>query len=388
MKNPTVIFRVTNNCNLKCQYCYDKSNEIENKFVNQIFSKNIENIIENLGKIYTDKDSRKKLIFHGGEPLLVKCKTYEAFIEKMNSKFKNMRYSIQTNGTLIDDEYAKLFKKYNISVGISLDGCDELQNACRVYGNGKNSFNDVIKSINILKKYNIDYGIIITLTKRHINQAKKIYEFLADYNISADIRPAFPTKNNDNSIIMTQKEYENFFIELFDIWYNDSEKKVKLKQISEIYQEFSKVIEENYRTTLCCDSKSCFSNFYSLDVDGNVYPCNRTYNSEGLKFGNLNVDTFEEISYKAKELKRKRIDYIENSECKKCPIFEYCNGGCPADSIGWRDNLFEPNKNWCEAKINIHNHIKNKMNNDGNLKFYLENKDKNKNENSKCLCGK
>lgn len=388
MKNPTIIFRVTNNCNLKCKYCYDKSNEIENRFVNQIFADNIDNIIENISKIYINENASKKIIFHGGEPLLVNVKTYEEFINKMNKKFKGVKYSIQTNGTLIDDEYAKLFKRYNIAVGISLDGCDQEQNSCRVYGDGRNSFNDVMKAIEILKKNDVKYGIIITVTRKHINQARRIYDFLAQNHISADIRPAFQTKNNDNSIIMNQEEYEKFFIELFDIWYNDKEKRVSLRQITEVYQEFLKAIEEKYRTKLCCDSKSCFANFYSLDVNGNVYACNRTYNNEKLKFGNLNDNTFEEISNKAKELKRKRIEYIENSECVKCPIFEYCNGGCPANSIELQGNLFEPNRNWCKAKINIHNYIKNKLTNDGNLKFYRENRNRNKNENSECLCGK
>lgn len=382
MRNPTVIFRVTNNCNLKCKYCYDKSNEVENKFVNQIFAENMDVIIENLNKIYTNENAMKKIIFHGGEPLLVKPKTYEEFITKMNEKFKDVIYSIQTNGTLINDEYAQLLKKYKISVGISLDGCDEEQNGCRVYGNGKNSFSDVMKAIEVLKKNDVRYGIIITLTKKHIGQAKRIYDFLAINHISADIRPAFPTKNNDNSIIMTQEEYEKFFIELFEIWYNDSEKRVSLRQISEIYQEFSKIIEPNYKTKLCCDSKSCFANFYSLDVNGNVYACNRTYNNPDLKFGNLNENTFEEIRNKALELKRKRIEYIEKSDCKQCPIFEYCNGGCPANSIEFSNNMFEPNKNWCKARINIHNYIKNKMINDGNLEFYIENRKKKENENS------
>lgn len=388
MKNPTVILRVTNNCNLKCKYCYDKSNEIENEFANQIFSDNIDNIIDNLSKIYRYENSLKKLIFHGGEPLIVDVKTYEKFLAKMNNKFKDVRYSIQTNGTLINLEYAKLFKKYNIGVGISLDGCNEEQNACRIYRNGKNSFNDVMRGINILKENNIKFGIIMTLTKKHINQANKIYDFLANNNIEADIRPAFATKNNNNEIVMRQDEYKKFFIELFEIWYNDKERRISLRQISEIYHEFLKVIEENYTTKLCCDSKSCFANFYSLDVEGNVYACNRTYNVKGFKYGNLNKDTFEEICLKAEELRKKRIEYIEKSECKECKIFKYCNGGCPADSINLEDNLLVPNRNWCKAKIDIHNYIKDKMINDGSYKYYIENRNKKRDENSECICTK
>ena len=124
----TVVFRPTNNCNLSCSYCYDKNNHFlnENTIMNnatELFRREENNILYSLDKLF-EGESNPRIIFHGGEPLLVHSSVLDEFCDKI-SKNRNIVMSIQTNGTLINEKVIDLFKKYNFKVGISLDGCDE-----------------------------------------------------------------------------------------------------------------------------------------------------------------------------------------------------------------------------------------------------------------------
>lgn len=357
--NPIVIFRTTDICNLNCTYCYDKKNRKEKKNINEEFEHQIDKIKEYLDKIYYLKNKSCTFIFHGGEPLILKPEVYEKLIEKIDRK--NIRLSMQTNGTLINNEYIKLFKKYNISIGISLDGCNEEQNYCRIYRNGKNSFNKVMSNIELLKKNNIHFGIIMTITKRHIGKEKMIYDFIASNNLNVNIRPAFPTMEADNDNIMTEDEYFEFFKNMFNIWYNDKSKRVKLKQIREIYDEFAKVLEEKYCSGLCSEGENCFGKFISLNINGDIYSCNRTYNNEIFFLGNLNKQTIDEILNNANKLNEKRKKKIQESGCSKCEIYKYCYGGCPANAHSMYNDYTMPEKIFCNSKKKILKYIKFKL---------------------------
>lgn len=370
--NPIVIFRTTDVCNLNCTYCYDKINRKIEKNINEEFEQNIDKIKEYLDKIYVLKDKPCTFIFHGGEPLVLKPKVYEKLLKKIDRK--NIRLSIQTNGTLITSEYIKLFKKYNINIGISLDGCNEEQNYCRIYKNGKNSFNKVMNNIDILKKNDIHFGIIMTITKKHIGKENMIYDFIANNNLNVNMRPAFPAKGGDNKNIMTEEEYFEFFKNIFNIWYKDKNKKIKLKQIREIYDEFAKVLEEKYCSGLCSEGENCFGKFISLNINGDVYSCNRTYNNKEFLLGNLNKQTMEEILNNANKLNEKRKIKIEESDCSKCEIYRYCYGGCPANSYSMYGDYTMPEDSFCNSKKKILKYIKSKLEETDEINKYNENK--------------
>lgn len=320
--NPIVIFRITNMCNLNCTYCYDKENHSNKLIENKKIINNMENIISYFDKLFTNKDAKKVIIFHGGEPLMININTYSILLEKITNKFKNVRFEMQTNGTLLNQEYIDLFKKYNISLGISLDGYNEASNAQRIYSSGKNSFEKVFSKIKLLNDNKYNYGIIFTLTKSIIGHEKELYEFIAKNNLKCNIRPAF---GNNKNIIMTAEEYYIFFRNLFEIWLQETES-VKINQISEIYEEFLKEVDKTYKSKSCISSDSCFKDFISLDIDGNLYGCNRNYNNKELYWGNLNYDTVDYINTKISKKVEERKNSIMISKCRNCVVFDECQG--------------------------------------------------------------
>ena len=356
MKNFTIIFRMTNSCNLNCVYCYDKNNHTGAIQENKEFLKKIPDIIENISKLWENKYERSEIIFHGGEPLIISTKCYDRLIKGIKQLYPNVKFSIQTNGTLINEEIVSILKKYHINVGISIDGFNEITNKYRVDFEGKNSFNRVMKNIQILKDNNINFGIIMTLTNSIKGKEEELYKFISENNLKCNIRPAFQCDDN-NIDFMTNEDYFEFFKNLFKIWINDEERKVKLTQIREIYDEFVKILEPSHISRSCSTSGKCFMNFISLDCDGNIYSCNRTYNNKEFFYGNiLNMD-MENLKNIIESRQRERQHYLSNSKCKDCFLYRECNGGCPSNAFLMHQTLNSADDYFCTAKINIRRYL-------------------------------
>lgn len=370
MKNQTIILRMTNNCNLNCTYCYDKPND---KNTGKKFKNYINDVVNYIKILNRYKNITQKIILHGGEPLTVPLSTYDLFLNKLKNEVPNCKLSIQTNGTLITKEHLELFLKYNITVGISLDGYNEEQNSCRIYKNGKSTFNRVMESIHLLQKYNIKFGVIITLSKKHIGKEIELYNFIKKNKLQCSIRPAFPVKNSDNKLILSSDEYFEFFKNFFNLWYEDNSEEVGLNQITDVSEELFKVLEPNYRVNICSDCKNCFKNFICLDQEGNLYPCNRNYGIPEFFYGNINQISLEDLYKKIDLLNNERIKFLNNSKCKQCSIYEYCYGGCPSSAYNIYNTYLAPEDYFCDAKIKIRNYIMNKLQDNGDLLYYLQN---------------
>ena len=371
MRNITIIFRTTNSCNLDCKYCYDKENHRQKDMENKYFKAKIPSIINNIKYLWKDKKAKCEIIFHGGEPLVINPENYEELISEIKKEYPKAIISIQTNGTLINEKFIKLFKKYNIHLGISLDGYNEITNKNRVFCNGNNSFNIVIKNIEMLKNNNVKFGIIMTLTSEVLGKEKELYEFISKNKLKCNIRPAF--KSNDLNVdYMTDEQYFEFFKILFMIWINDQEKKVKITQIRELYDEFAKVLEPTYNNKSCSNSGKCFYDFISLDCEGNLYSCNRTYNNKDFYYGKISELSEEELKKKMAQRICERKILINNSQCKDCELFDECHGGCPANGYILSNNNMGIDKSFCIAKRKIRHFVK-KYLQENNLKTqYIE----------------
>ena len=360
----TIVLRTTNECNLRCKYCYDNNNHgntISKKIATDNFATNELQIIEDSKKIFGNND-KGTIIFHGGEPLLVDVDLLDDFCTRLR-KDKNIRFSIQTNGTLINNKTITFFKKHNIHVGVSLDGSCPEQNSSRIFKNGYNSFNCVMNKIDLLKESGVGFGVVMSIGKLHIGSEKQLYDFLANNKIKCNIRPVFPTKNSNNNMVMTPKEYIIFFSNLFDIWFDDEEKRVTSYQINELAKVLSTAILPSYSDRLCECSPNCFNNFISLDVFGELYSCNRLYNINEFYYGNIRKMSMDEVYLKVEQLLKIRNKSIKES-CGDCSLYNKCYGGCPAESFTAFGSIEE--KSWnCEIKKGIYEHVKRKAYSNG-----------------------
>ena len=354
----TIIFRPTNKCNLACSYCYDKNNhnneELLKQSVSKVFEQEEQNIYNSIFLLFKNENN-PHLIFHGGEPLLLNSKLFERFCFNLSNKY-NIRFSIQTNGTLINKDFIEIFKKYNFNIGISLDGCNDFQNSCRVYPNGLNSFSNVMKNLELLKLEKIKFGLIMSISKKQINQEKELYDFIAMNNFYCNIRPIFQTSDSCKNLVLSPDEYFSFLSKLFELWYFDKDDNVKTKQIHEFYSYLRKELDKDYFDKTCNNSKQCFKEFVVMDVFSNVYACNRLYGINKFYYGNLKKEDVSVIYDRINDLLIEKNKYIED-KCSDCEQYTKCYGDCPAESYQLYGDLNHISPN-CKIKKMMSKHIK------------------------------
>lgn len=355
----TLILHLSDLCNLRCKYCY-----VPNRHFSK--DKDILSVIPAIKKIIVSNATQgTKIILHGGEPLMVSYEKMEEFLALLTAYSRqlgyNLVFSIQTNGTLINDNWIYLFQKYKIRIGISLDGCNEKQNEYRIDKNDKPVFNKVLECLDFLKQNDINPGVIFTLNKNHIGKERELLDFIQKKKIKCNIRPAFPVRGNlsNKNICMIPKEYSQFFCNMFDIWFNEDEK-YETFYIRDFEDIIRKILGGSKECHSCVDSNNCSKHFISMGIDGECYPCNRLYNDSLFYLGNLIKLPIETIMEKAYTLTQKRSDDLVN--CKSCFIKEFCNGGCPAIAYSVYNNYYEKDY-FCDAYQHIYTHVRNILQN-------------------------
>ena len=314
-------------CNLKCKYCFYSSLSSEREEYSKGFMslETAENIIKSAVD-YT-KGTEIILTFQGGEPMLSKLEFYKSFVElvkKHNTYNSRITYCLQTNGTLINEEWCKFFKANNFLLGVSLDG-NEQQNVYRVYPDGSSSFNDILNGIEMLKKYDVQFNVLSVVTKQLANSVRDNYKFMKKnqiYNFQYIncLKPfdeAF-----DNDLYMNNDDYSFFLEKAFRLYYNDN---MMGRRVSVRSFDNYLLLLRGSNAEQCGMNGFCSTQFV-VEGDGTVYPCD-FYCTDEWELGNINNISFSEM-HKSKKAKGFISEsFTVDEECKKCAYFALCRGG-------------------------------------------------------------
>lgn len=316
-------------CNLSCEYCFyrDVSEHREHLgFGNMSFS-TAETLIRK-ALAFADGYSAA-FAFQGGEPTLAGLDYFEFFVDTVNRynvKGIPIFYSIQTNGTLIDDSWAEFFAKNGFLVGLSLDGNYE-DNQFRKKPSGTNSFYQILNAAECLKKHDAEFNILTVLTGYCAENGEKIYRYFRSkgFKYLQFIPCLRPFGSNENSkLYMTAEQYADFLIKVFNLYVKDY---VRHQYIS--IRQFDNWVRLylGQPTEQCGIAGHCSHQFVS-ESNGNIYPCD-FYCTDKYLLGNIHDTDFFFIvnSDKAKNFIKESL--IIDEKCKKCSVYPMCRaGGC------------------------------------------------------------
>ncbi len=325
----------------------------------------VQNAISQIKDYVIEVKSRKKVTFiwHGGEPLLWGVENFRLVFEFMEDVLSDIDYSnsIQTNLSLLTEEYVDLFLKYNVHVGFSVDGFRELNDSQRVLTNGRGTYDLIIDRLNLARAKGLSMGCIIVGTKNSIGRVEELYKFVGDNRLNFKFNPLFisgEARNNDEELGITTGEYADMTIELFDLWYNDTENRITESNFVEIA---SNILTGH--TSGCLFGKNCQENFFAIAPTGDVFPCGRFCDESTAEFsyGNLHNESLTDILTRAKKSDcYNRYKYIEESSCRQCEYFHICHGGCLHDGY-LRSGDFRSKTFLCSAYKRIFKHIKERI---------------------------
>ena len=319
----TFIIKTVNYCNLACKYCYACYQDPTEKYV--INGRTLSNLFEGIAQLPLN---RLQIIWHGGEPLLAGREFFENALE-LENKFKRKDQviinCIQTNGTLLTDEWIRFLVSNEIGIGVSIDGPDFLHDNQRVFKNNKPSHEPTLRGIHLMQQYKLPVNACLVLTRFGTNCAKEIYNFFKDNEIyEYDILPCLPYQQNKTSqnLAIEPLEYSKFLCDLFDIWFHEDDDRIQIRYLTNVIES----LLTGY-STLCKLSGSCKS-FISVDTDGSVYPCDSYIGIDEFKLGNLeNEGLFSILRGETYRLFIQKIA-INSENCRACTWFSICHGGC------------------------------------------------------------
>lgn len=323
---------ISNTCNLKCKYCYaDEGTYKSNKlFMETHESKQI------LDELFKHFDVIEEISFFGGEPLL-NIKVIEFVCKYLNDKF-NMgeiihkpRFSLVTNGTLINDKFIKLVNEYKINITISVDGPKDINDELRIDKSGKGKFDTIKKNVFKLKKDTIEPSLIeCTYTGKHIEKGYNIDNLHDFLRKEFDVKTIFINTVDINS---NNKFYEELKL---------SKLQLNLLNNKDLENSFNKFLESDVYdsdvlkilTTINNKNKK-HSYFYcnagieqlSINTNGDIYPCQLFIGLENNKFymGNILKDGLINNNYKSvKEILLQNTKF-KNKKCIKCSEKYNCN---------------------------------------------------------------
>jgi len=327
LKTQTVIIKTTNDCNLNCKYCFVEKSVPRNQLISIGIVKRLFDELEMHSSV-----PKIRLIWHGGEPLLAGITFFHDVLALQKEYKKEFTNCIQTNGTLLTEDFAKFFKDNSFQLGLSLDGPKSLNDSARVDRSNNGTFDRVIKKMSILKTLKIPFGVLATISKYNVGKAEELYNFCKGHSLPLKLSPLYMsgnTRENIDLLSISPDEYAEFLIELTEIWMNDPSP-VEIETLESI---LGNVLAHGEYPTSCSFNPNCYEHFLAIGPTGDLYPCCLFQGFEEYKYGNISHLSIAEIPHSTvwKRLKG-RTDYI-NVVCADCPIMEYCHGGCPFSAV-------------------------------------------------------
>ncbi len=332
------------NCNMRCKYCFYKDEAANREVPSYGMMKPgvLEAVIK---RSLSFAEGSCTFAFQGGEPTLAGLDFYRRAVEleqTWNVNRVRIENAIQTNGYLIDEEWAEFFAKNSFLVGISLDGPKEIHDLLRVDAGGNGTFSKVMHAIQLFKKHKVEFNILTVVTAWTCKRVQKILGFFErnDLNFQQYIPCLDPIgeERGQHQHSLTPELYEKFLKDLFDFWYRNAMS--GRKGFNRYFDNLLMML--NGQAPEACGMSGICGRQYVVEADGSVYPCD-FYALDKWKLGNLVSDTFEEIENKRNELRFIEISRNVHPDCINCKWIRLCRGGCRRDREPFTENIIGKN---------------------------------------------
>ena len=358
-------------CNLVCKYCYYlEKNNLYDKSHRHIMS---DEMLEQFTREYIEAQTMPQVLFtwHGGEPLMRSIDFYKKALalQKKYARGRRIDNVIQTNGTMLTDEWCEFFAQNNWLVGISIDGPQEYHDHYRLTTTGNPSWQKVMHGIELLKKHHVDWNAMAVVNAYNADHPLEFYHFFKDNGCQyLQFTPIVErlTKHQDGRTLasladdkeipladfsVTPEQWGNFLCAIFDEWVRND--------VGKMFVEIFDCTLANWMGVLpgiCAYSKNC-GHAGVMEHNGDVYSCDHFVFPE-YKLGNIRDHTLIEMLYGDKQHAFSRLKHTSlPRQCKECDMEFACHGECPKNRFE-KDKYGEPGLNYlCKGYYQYYSHV-------------------------------
>ncbi len=372
-------------CNLDCKYCYylSKADLLTTDSRWRISDETLENFI----KQYIEQQNAPEVVFswQGGEPSLLGLDFFRKVValqKKYTPPHVSCENDLQTNGTLLTDEWCEFLRENNFLVGLSIDGPRHLHDAYRTHTNGQGSFDRVMESARLLQKHKVRFATLTVVNNLNSQHPLEVYRFLRDEVKSRQMQfiPIVESKNfattapqhwnpddmpcessalvdpsHPDSFLapwcVEPETYGQFLIKIFDEWMKHD--------YGQVYVPFFDSAVEQWMgrpSPLCIFAPICGKGL-AMEHNGDVYSCDHYVYPE-YKLGNIRETPLVEMAMSPRQ---QHFGYAKDftlpGKCRQCRYLFACGGECPKNRL-LRTDQGEPGLNYlCRGLYRYFSHI-------------------------------
>ena len=319
-------------CNLRCNYCYYL--EKKGLYPDEKRYTMSEELLEKFIEQYLESQTQSQVLFtwHGGETLMRNISFYKKALE-LQRKYGGGRHidnCLQTNGTLLNDEWCRFFKDNNFLIGISIDGPQHCHDVYRRMADGRPSFTQVMRGIQLLKKHRVEFNVMGVVNDYNVDYPLDFYHFFkeidARYIQFAPIVERLPDGSFAPWNVPAEK-WGDFLISIFDEWVRND--------VGEFFVQYFDSTLANWvgeKPSTCTLSKTC-GHAGVMEFNGDVYACDHFVFPEH-RLGNIHTQTLTGMMYSPGQMQFGADKYDTLPEyCRKCEFLFACYGECPKNRI-------------------------------------------------------
>ena len=341
VRSATLLIKpASGNCNLRCSYCFYHDEMDKRQCPNYGFmtAETLELIVKKALSYVTDSVT---FAFQGGEPTLSGLDYYRKLVElvgRYNEAGVTVAYAIQTNGSLLTEDWAEFFKQNHFLVGVSLDGPKDLHDHYRLNSNGEGSWKQAMTAVRLLKHHFVDFNILTVITAQTARHVQSVYNFFMKndlvYQQYIPCLDPLDMKRGAWPYSLSPEGYTVFLKQLFDLWYSDV-KRGKFVYIRQFDNYVSMI--KGYPPESCNMCGTC-SEQWVVEADGSVYPCD-FYVLDQWRLGSFLTDSFADMNKVRFDSRFIQQSAIHPDACKACKWYRVCRNGCKRERILSGENI-------------------------------------------------
>ena len=335
MKNINLLIKPASSlCNLRCKYCFyedeaqNRSQHSMGVMTEDLADSLIQQVFEAI-----DPDGRVSFAFQGGEPTIAGLPFFQHFVgtvKQYRPAGVQVSFAIQTNGTLLNDEWARFLKAENFLVGLSLDGYRNCHEAFRVDAEGNSTWKQVLKAKKLLEQYRVDYNALCVVTGLCASQPEQAYKSLKNLGFQfiqfiACLDPIGHPRGQE-PWSLTPEAYGTFLCRLFDLWYQDWS--AGDYHSIRLFDDYIHILLGDGAST-CATCGKCGS-YLVIEGDASVYPCD-FYVLDHWRMGSLQEMNVDKLFASPQNAAFLQGGSVKPKECSGCPYCRICNSGCKND---------------------------------------------------------
>lgn len=319
-------------CNLRCQYCFylDRCGLYPDSRTHRMSLQTLEKLTASY--LETDQPSYT-FGWQGGEPTLMGLEFFEqavAFQKTYRREGAHINNGLQTNGTLLNERWARFLSRNRFLTGISLDGPEALHDRYRISAQGTGSYRKVVEAVSLCQEYRAEFNILTLVSQVNVQHPLEVYRFLRDelqcYYHQYIECIEFDSSGHLLDFAITGSQWGDFLCTIFDEWVNNDTNRVSVRLFDSIITTML-----NNTPTMCSFGRDC-RHYLVVEHNGDVYPCD-FYVEDEMSLGNIEVQNWSDLlaSRKYEEFGSRKKRW--GAECSTCSYVEICAGDCQKNRL-------------------------------------------------------